>query len=57
MNNSTSLPLEEAYAQKAHAYRSKDMHHLLNETTWIHQAPFQPLHTDTFGYQYKPSKP
>ena len=51
-NNSTSSPLKK-YAQKAHAYRSRDMHYLLNETIWIHQAPFWPLHTDTFRYQYK----
>ena len=23
---------------------------------WIHQAAFGPLHTNTFGYQYKPRK-
>ena len=25
-------------------------------TVWIYEAPFRPLHADTFGYQYKPSK-
>ena len=25
-------------------------------SVWIHQAPFRPLHTATFGYQYKPNK-
>ena len=23
-------------------------------SVWIHQAPFEPLHANTFGYQYKP---
>ena len=51
-NNRTSSSLK-MHAQMVHAYRSTDMHCLLNETIWIHQAPFWPLHTDTFRYQYQ----
>ena len=52
--NNNTLTFEEAYTdaptdQRAHATYFCSL-------VWIHQAPFGPLHTDTFRYQCKPEK-